>query len=65
MLCNFINFSLFMNDISLLTLLFDLSMDTSLNRVIFYSIDSSLSLCLKNINFHNFSPQFIVQFDQI
>ena len=47
------------------TSIFDFSVITNPNRVIFDSTDRSLSLLSKNTIFPNFSPQFIVQFDQI
>ena len=46
-------------------LLFDFSVNLDLNRVIFDSMDLSLSSLLKSITFPNFSPQLIVRFDQI
>ena len=42
----------------------DFSAITNPNRVIFHSIDRSLSYLSKYTIFPNFSPQFIVQFDQ-
>ena len=45
--------------------LFDFSANLEPSRVIFYSVDSSLSSLSKNTNFPNFSLQFIVLFDQI
>ena len=45
--------------------MFDFSVITNLNRAIFYSTGRSLSYLSKNTIFPNFSPQFIVQFDQI
>ena len=56
----FIKFSLFVNDFSLLRSLISLR-----NRVIFDSVNSSLSCLSKNINLPNFLPQFIFQFNQI
>ena len=47
------------------TSIFDFSVITNPNRVIFDSTDRFLSLLSKNTIFPNFSPQFIVQFDQI
>ena len=35
------------------------------NRVIFYSVDLSLSSLSKSINFPSLSPQFIIRFDRI
>ena len=46
-------------------LLIDFSTNLDPNQVIFYSVDSSLNSLSKSINFPNFSPQFIVRFDQI
>ena len=46
-------------------LLFDFSANLDPNRVIFYSVDSSLSSLSKSIKIPNFSPHFIIQFDQI
>ena len=47
------------------TSLFDFSANSNPNRVIFDSVDLSLSYLFKSIIFPNFSPQFIVRFDQI
>ena len=49
----------------LLDLLVDFSANLDLNSVIFDSMDSFLSYLSKNIEIPNFSPQFILQFDQI
>ena len=46
-------------------LLFDFSVYLDLNRVIFDSMDSSLSSLFKSITFPNFLPQLIIRFDQI
>ena len=46
------------------TSLFDFSAITNPNRVIFDSVDKYLSYLSKSTIFPNFSPQFIVQFDQ-
>ena len=46
------------------TSLFDFSAITNPNRVIFDFVDTSLSYLSKSTIFPNFSPQFIVQFDQ-
>ena len=45
--------------------LLDFSANLDPNRVIFYSLDSSLSSLSKYIKPLNFSPQFIVLFNQI
>ena len=50
---------------SLPNLFFDFSANIDPNRVIFYSVASSLSYLSKSIKIPNFSPQFIVWFDQI
>ena len=45
--------------------LFDFSTNLDPNLVIFYSLNSSLSSLSKSIKIPNFSPQFIIRFDQI
>ena len=49
----------------LYNLLVDFSVNLDPNRVIFDSVDLSLSSLSKSNNFPNFSTQFIVRFDQI
>ena len=44
--------------------MFDVSVITNPNQAIFDSTDRSLSYLSKTTIFPNFSPQFIVQFDQ-
>ena len=46
-------------------LLMNFSTNPDPNQVIFDSVALSLSYLFKSIHFPNFSPQFIVQFDQI
>ena len=45
--------------------IFDFAVITNPNRAIFDSTDRSLSYLSKSTIFANFSPQFIVLFDQI
>ena len=49
----------------LFNLFFDFFVNLDPNRLIFDYIDSSLSFLSKSIKILNFSPQFIVRFDQI
>ena len=46
-------------------LLFDFSTNLDQNRVIFDSVDLSMSSLFKSMKTPNISPQFIVQFDRI
>ena len=48
-----------------LSLLVDFSANLDPNSMIFDSMDSILSYLSKSIKIPNFSPHFIVQFDQI
>ena len=57
-LINFVIFSIFMNDFLSIDSLFNFSLDTSPNRVIFYFLDGSFILLSKNINFLNFNHNF-------
>ena len=46
-------------------MLIDFSTNLDRNREIFDFVDLSLSYLYKSLNFLDFSPQFIVRFDQI